>query len=86
MVDVAGVVEGVEPIGEEFMVEDEGRRPGLVGESSPFLSYATVEARLVFRESLFRKEGIVAMLLRIWNIGRCYRLKRRNERQLECGR
>jgi len=64
MVDVAGVVEGVEePIGEEFMVEDEGRRPGFVGDSSPCLSFVTADALLALLESLFRKEGIAAMLL-----------------------
>lgn len=74
MVDVAGVVEGVvEPIGDEFMVEDEGRRPGFVGESSPFLSFGPADALLLFRESLCRKEGIAVMLLGLWNIGRCYR-------------
>ena len=73
IVDVAGVVEGVdEPIGDEFMVEDEGRRPGFVGESSPCLSFAIADALLVLLESLFRKEGIAVMLLWLWNTGRGY--------------
>lgn len=64
IVDVAGVVEVVEePMGDEFMVEEDGRRPGFVGESSPFLSFGAADALLLFRESLCRKEGIAAMLL-----------------------
>lgn len=64
VVEVAGVVEAVdEPIGEEFMVEDEGRRPAFVGESSPFLSFAKADALLLFLESLCRKEGMAATLL-----------------------
>lgn len=59
VVDVAGVVEVVdEPMGDEFMVEDEGRRPAFVGDSSPFLSFAKADALLLLRESLCRKEGI----------------------------
>ena len=54
------------------MVEDEGRRPGFVGESSPCLSFAIADALLVLLESLFRKEGIIAMLLWLWNTGRGY--------------
>lgn len=73
IVEVAGVVEGVdEPMGDELTVEDEGRRPGFVGETSPFLSFAKADTLLFLRESLCRKEGIAAMLLGLWDTGGCY--------------
>lgn len=59
-----------EPTGEEFIVEDEGRRPAPIwafdvplGDSSPFLSPVLADTRLLFRRKLWRKEGIAAMLL-----------------------
>lgn len=75
MVDVAGVVEAAdEPIGDEFMVEDEGRRPASFGDSSPFLSFVRADGLLLFLESLCRKEGIAAMLLWLWDSECCYEL------------
>lgn len=74
MVDVAGVVEVVdEPMGDEFIVEDDGRLPAFVGDSSPFLSFAAADALLLFLESLWRKEGIAVMLPWLWDTEKHYR-------------
>ena len=65
MVDVAGVVEGVDdPTGDEVIVEDEGRRPkcAFVAPLSPFLSETVADCRLDFRLRLWRKLGIAVML------------------------
>lgn len=61
-----------EPIGDEFIVEDEGRRPALFGDSSPVLSFATADALLLFLESLCRKEGIADTLLWLWTTSKYY--------------
>jgi hypothetical protein len=66
VVDVAGVVEGVdEPTGDEFIVEDDGRRPKpycvFVGEVSFVLSWEDCREPFLRREC--RNEGIAAMLL-----------------------
>lgn len=60
-----------EPIGDEFIVEDEGRRPAFVGDGSPFLSFAKADALLLFLDSLCRKEGIAAALLWLWDTRKC---------------
>jgi hypothetical protein len=75
-VDVAGVVEGVEePIGDEFMVEDEGRRPGFVGESSPCLSFARPSGEFV-QEG--RHSRYTAVIMGYWTRQSTHT---RNERQ-----
>lgn len=63
-----------EPTGDEFIVEEEGRRPAFVGDSSPFLSFAKADALLLFLESLCRKEGIAVTLLWLWDSRNCYEL------------
>ena len=71
VVDVAGVVEGVdEPAGDEVIVEDDGRRPKpycvFVRELSFVLSWEDCREPFLRREC--RNEGIVAMLLWLWGI------------------
>lgn len=66
VVDVAGVVEGVaEPTGDEFIVEDDGRRPKLyfvlIGEISFVLSWE--DCRELFLRRECRNEGITAVLM-----------------------
>lgn len=66
-----------EPTGDEFKVEEDGRRaPSCVfvvplGDSSAFFSFT--DWRLL-RLRLWRKEGIAAMLLWRWDTGRNYKL------------
>ena len=68
--------------GDEFIVEDDGRRPMLYcaffvppSEDSPlFISPAFADARLLFRRKLCRKEGIAAMLVWLWDTRRNYEL------------
>lgn len=79
MVDVAGVVEGVdESAGDEFMVEDDWRRPKpycvFVGEPSLVLSCE--DCRELFLRRECRNEGMTAMLLKHWGVGDYWELIR----------